>query len=60
MLSKNSDTEIGKKWKFGGISSLKQFQEQVPLISYEVFKPYIDRIADHGEQNLLTNCTIVQ
>ena len=60
MLSKNSDTEIGKKWKFGGISSLKQFQKQVPLTSYEVFKPYIDRIADHGEQNLLTTDTIVQ
>ena len=60
ILSKNSKTEIGKRWNFEGISSIEAFQQQVPLTDYNVYKPYIDRIAEHGEQHLLTSDAVIQ
>ena len=60
ILSKNSETEIGKRWNFAGISSVESFQQQVPLTDYDVYRPYIDRIAEHGEQNLLTSDAVIQ
>ena len=46
------DTEFGKDHGFREITSLQQFQERVPIVGYEEFFPYIDRLL-HGEQNVL-------
>ncbi|MEM6842200.1 MAG: GH3 auxin-responsive promoter family protein [Bacteroidota bacterium] len=46
------DTSFGRKYGFQDISRVKQFQEQVPIASYEEFFPHIDRLL-HGEDNVL-------
>jgi len=47
-----SNTVFGKEHDFGNITSLRDFQEKVPLQDYESLKSYILR-TKHGEQNLL-------
>jgi hypothetical protein len=41
ILGTNADTEFGRRHGFGGITSFQQFQEQVPIASYEDLEPYI-------------------
>ena len=45
-------TEFGKKYHFHSIRSIKEYQERVPLQTYDSLKPYIERLM-HGEQNIL-------
>src|SRR5690606_30126580 len=52
LLKKARGTVYGKKYGFGDIKTLRQFQEQVPIVSYEDLVPYIDRLLK-GEQNIL-------
>jgi hypothetical protein len=52
LINKALDTEWGKKYKFSTINSIEDFQNQVPINTYEEMKPYIDRVRA-GEQNLL-------
>jgi hypothetical protein len=46
------NTEFGKKYEFQTIEKLKQFQERVPIHTYESTFPYIERLM-RGEQNIL-------
>jgi hypothetical protein len=41
ILRSNADTEFGRRHGFAGITTFRQFQEQVPLASYEDLEPYI-------------------
>ena len=52
LLYKAKDTEYGKKYKFNQITSYKDFKNQVPLVHYEDFEPYITR-ARKGEKNVI-------
>ncbi len=52
LITTAKDTEFGKKYNFATIDSLKEYQDRVPVISYEEFYPYIERIMK-GEQNIL-------
>lgn len=52
LLSISRNTEYGKKFDFKSIKSISQFQERVPVASYEDLQPYINRLI-RGEQNLL-------
>lgn len=45
-------TSFGKEHGFGSISSISDFQNQVPIRNYEQTFPYIDRLIK-GEQNVL-------
>lgn len=45
-------TDFGEKYDFKSIKSIKEFQERVPIHSYEKFKPYIDLLMK-GKQNVL-------
>ncbi|MGL4630478.1 MAG: GH3 auxin-responsive promoter family protein [Leadbetterella sp.] len=45
-------TEFGQKYGFAKISTIKQFQESVPVVSYEDFYPWIERVLK-GEKNVL-------
>ncbi|MCF2446128.1 GH3 auxin-responsive promoter family protein [Dyadobacter sp. CY345] len=45
-------TEWGTKYNFGQIKSIKEFQDQVPVSSYEELYPYIERVLK-GEPNVL-------
>ncbi len=53
ILDANQNTEYGKKYRFGEIKSIKQFQEQVPIIEYRAIKDDVYRMA-RGSGNILT------
>ncbi|MCF8330820.1 MAG: GH3 auxin-responsive promoter family protein [Bacteroidales bacterium] len=50
-------TEWGRKYDYSTIRNRDQFQERVPISTYDDLKPYIDRIRK-GEQNILWNTEI--
>lgn len=50
-------TEIGRKYGFSKLFSIKAFKEAVPIHEYDDLKPYIHRIMQ-GEENLLWNTPI--
>lgn len=52
LIDQAVDTEWGKEHDFSGIRQISDFQERVPIRTYEEFKPQIDRIRQ-GEQNIL-------
>ena len=52
LISQAKDTEWGIKHKYPQISTIREFQEQVPTSSYEEIFPWIDRTM-RGGQNLL-------
>jgi hypothetical protein len=53
ILEANADTEFGRHHGFGGITSFQQFQEQVPISTYEDLEPYINEEMN-GQANQLT------
>ena len=53
-LKCSKDTEYGRKYGFGSIHSIRDFQKKVPLSDYDDYKPYVDRMVETGEQGLLT------
>jgi len=46
------DTEYGKKHGFKSISSIEDFQNKVPIVSYEDFESYIEKTR-RGEPNII-------
>ncbi len=52
LLSKSITTEWGVKHKFSQIKTVSDFQQNVPLQTYDNVKLYVDRLRD-GETNLL-------
>src|SRR6056297_1643292 len=52
IIAKAANTEWGKKYGYHDISSIRDFQERVPINRYEELKPYIDRLLT-GETNVL-------
>jgi GH3 auxin-responsive promoter len=53
ILEANADTEFGRRHGFGGIASFRDFQERVPIASYEDLEPYI-KAEMNGQANQLT------
>jgi hypothetical protein len=53
ILAANADTEFGRHHGFRGITSFQQFQEQVPISTYEDLEPYITAEMN-GRPNQLT------
>ncbi|MEG2094958.1 MAG: GH3 auxin-responsive promoter family protein, partial [Lachnospiraceae bacterium] len=54
LLEDNKDTEYGKKYGFSEITSIKEFQEKLPITKYDNYAEYITRMTEHGESNLIT------
>lgn len=46
------DTEYGLKYGFKSISSISDFQNRIPIVSYEDFEPYIEK-ARQGEPDII-------
>lgn len=59
VLAANKNTEIGKKYKFPTIKNVMDFQKQVPLSTYEDYRPYINRMVEHDEMNLIAPGKVV-
>ena len=56
IVSRSANTEIGKRWNFAAIQSVDDFRRNVPLTDYEVYRPYIQRMVDNGEKDLVAVC----
>lgn len=52
LIGRGKRTEWGKKYQYGSIRSVRDFQEQVPVSTYEDLFPYIERTM-RGETNVL-------
>jgi hypothetical protein len=52
LVSTAKNTEFGLKHHFEKINSYEDFKSEVPLQTYDDFKPYVDRMLA-GEQNIL-------
>ncbi len=52
LIERAKYTDFGLKYKFSSIHSIKDFQEQVPIQSYEDLYPSIERVLK-GENNVL-------
>ncbi|MFY0607536.1 MAG: GH3 auxin-responsive promoter family protein [Cyclobacteriaceae bacterium] len=52
LLDRAANTAYGKQYDFSSILNSREFQERVPIVTYEELFPYIDRLMQ-GEQNLL-------
>jgi hypothetical protein len=53
ILGTNADTEYGRRHGFGGITTFGEFQQRVPISSYQDLEPYINA-AMLGQPNQLT------
>lgn len=51
-LYQAENTLYGKQFGFKDIASIKDFQNQVPIVTYEDFEPYIER-ARKGEKDII-------
>lgn len=52
-LSRNKNTEFGKRHNFSSIRAIEEYQARVPISGYESLRPSVDRMA-RGEANVLT------
>ena len=52
LIEKAKNTEWGEKYDYKSIQSISDFQDRIPIMDYDDFKPYIDRIKK-GEKNIL-------
>lgn len=57
LLRKNRNTEYGKKYGFGTIHSVREYQDSVPLTTYRDYAPYVERMLN-GENNILTSSSV--
>lgn len=51
-IYKSRNTLYGREFGFGDIHSVEDFKNQVPIVSYEDFEPYIER-ARKGEKDVI-------
>ena len=53
LLRNNAATEFGRRHGFSTMGSVREYQQRVPLLTYEDYRPSIDRLAG-GSPNVLT------
>lgn len=53
LLRSNAATAYGRAHRFESISSVREWQDRVPLVDYEALRPWVERAAA-GEPNVLT------
>ncbi|XAR61315.1 hypothetical protein NMG60_11034972 [Bertholletia excelsa] len=59
ILAQNANTEYLNKY-LGGSEDVKEFKRRVPVITYKVIRPYIQRIANGEDSSLITGRTITE
>lgn len=59
LVRKNRNTEYGRKYGFSDIHTIQDYQDKVPLTTYDDYREYVNRISENGEQNLLTADKVV-
>ena len=54
LLRDTSHTEYGRKYDFSSIQCVSDYQQRVPVSAYSDYLPYITRMIEKDEKNLLT------
>lgn len=54
MLDDNKDTEYGRKYGFADIKSVAEFQERIPLTTFDDYAGYVYRMTEGGESGLIS------
>lgn len=54
IVSRNRDTEYGRRHRFTEITSPRKFQELLPIVDYDALEPFLLRMAA-GESDVLTH-----
>lgn len=54
IMRNNSNTDYGRAYGFDGIETLADYQRQVPLADYKVYRPLINLQTNIGENDILT------
>ena len=54
IIKENSGTEYGRKYGSSEIHDIDAYRRNVPLTGYGDYEPYIERMKETGEPNLLT------
>jgi hypothetical protein len=52
LIDRAKFTEFGHKYNFASITTIKDYQDRVPVVSYEQHYPWIERVM-RGEKNIL-------
>ena len=52
LLDKAKNTEWGKKYDYASIQTINDFQQRVPVQTYEEIKPYVNKLRE-GQNNVL-------
>lgn len=60
IMKKNADCEYGKKYDFANIHSIKEYQQKVPLSTFEDYAPLVDRMIEKGEKNIITSSKVIR
>lgn len=58
LLNDNKDTEYGKKYNFAAIDSIESYRKNVLLSNYDTYAPYIERMSQKGERDLIASYEI--
>jgi hypothetical protein len=53
LVADNRDTAYGRAHRFASVSSLREWQERVPVVGFEELEPWVERAA-RGEPRVLT------
>lgn len=60
IMKKNKDCEYGKKYDFANIHSIREYQDKVPLSTFEDYAPMIDRMVENNESNIITSSKVIR
>lgn len=60
VMKRNKDCELGKKYGFSEIRNLREYQDKVPLSTFEDYLPLIDRMVENNEENIITGSKIIR
>lgn len=60
LVSDNKDTEYGRRYHFDEIKTVDDYKRLVPFSTYDNYAPYIERMVEKGERNLITAYPVVQ
>lgn len=58
ILQDNKDTEYGRKYGFGDIHTVEEFQAKVPVSTYDDYADAIYRMTEEGGENLICSYPI--
>lgn len=55
IMERNKDCELGRKYGFADIHSIREFQDKVPISTFEDYLPLINRMLENNEENIITS-----